>query len=91
MQPTRVLLKLGVRLPERCAEGREFASSWEIWEFFPTNLSKHQEDAQIVYTNNVEVTLIVQLCKGFADKQIKITVTSKFVAMAKTEWFLKTL
>ena len=34
------------------------------------------------YTNNVEVKLSVQLCKGFTNEQIAVAMTSKFVAMA---------
>ena len=34
------------------------------------------------YTNNVEVKLLVQLCKGFTNGQISVAMTSKFIAMA---------
>ena len=33
-------------------------------------------------TNNLEVKLLVQLCKGFTTEQIAVAMTSKFVAMA---------
>ena len=28
----------------------------------------------LIYTNNVEVKLLLQLCKGFTNEQIKVTV-----------------
>ena len=34
------------------------------------------------YTNNVEVKLLVQVCKGFTNEQIVMNMTSKFIAMA---------
>ena len=34
------------------------------------------------YTNNVEVKILVQLCKGFTNEQIVVAMASKFVAMA---------
>ena len=34
------------------------------------------------HTNNVEVKLLVQLCKVFTNEQIAVAMTSKFVTMA---------